>query len=319
MSRCLVSLMILTWPCFTNAQEPSPQDRLAFDVASVKQNRSGFPPEGDMPKSNFPLGPGAVYSPNGGFFSAVNQPLSIYIQFAYKLMANQMQFLLPQLPAWVTEERFDIQARAQGNPTKDQMRLMMRSLLADRFKLAIHNETRQVPVFALVLAKPGQIGPKLRPHPNDASCQTGPQTATAGDSAPAPPASVPDDFPELCGGLFRMPASAPGRSRWAARNVALGLIAGAMATLGELGRPVLDETGLSGTFDFSMEWAPDLTGPNPPGGDGQVVAVFHGGDPQLPGLTFQEALKMQLGLKLESKKGPVETIVLDHVEHPSEN
>lgn len=78
-----------------------------------------------------------------------------------------------------TTDRFDIQARAEGNPGKDQMRLMMRSLLADRFKLAIHHETRQVPAFAIVLVKPGKTGPQLQLHPNDAPCPT---TSSAQDS-----------------------------------------------------------------------------------------------------------------------------------------
>jgi hypothetical protein len=112
-------------------------DQLMFDVASVKPNKSGNPPT-----FNFPLGPGDVYVPNGGFLSATNFPLGTYIAFAYKILGNQMQSLMAQLPEWVMTDRFDIQARAESNPGKDQMRLMMRSLLADRFKLAIHTETR---------------------------------------------------------------------------------------------------------------------------------------------------------------------------------
>ena len=87
-------------------------------------------------------------------------------------MSNQGRYVLPQLPEWVTTERFDIQARAEKNPGKDEMRLMMRSLLADRFKLAVHYETLQVPLFAIVLAKPGKTGPQLQLHPIDTSCPT---------------------------------------------------------------------------------------------------------------------------------------------------
>src|SRR5580692_5770822 len=92
---------------------------------------------GVQPYSNFPLGPGDVYVQNGGLFSANNLPLVTYIFFAYKFIGNQAQYLLPQLPEWTKSEQFDIQARAAGNPGKDQMRLMMRALLADRFKLAV--------------------------------------------------------------------------------------------------------------------------------------------------------------------------------------
>src|SRR5579863_4203558 len=105
--------------------------RPEFEVASVKPNKSG-----DPPSSNNPLGPGNVYSPYGGYFQANNFPLYTYILFAWKIMGNQEQFLRPQMPEWVMTEHFDIQARAEGNPDKDRMRLMMRSLLADRFKLA---------------------------------------------------------------------------------------------------------------------------------------------------------------------------------------
>ena len=130
---------------------------LSFDVASVKANKSDA-----QPNSNFPLGPGDVYSPNGGYFSATNFPLVTYIVFAYKIAGNQMQTLVPQLPGWVTTEKFDIQARVQGNPGKDEMRMMMRTLLAERFKLAVRMETRQAPVLAWVLLKPGTNGPGVR-------------------------------------------------------------------------------------------------------------------------------------------------------------
>jgi hypothetical protein len=145
--------------------DPSPAgapDRLSFDVASVKPDNST-----EDPDSNFPLGAGDVYTPNGGFFSATNFPLVAYIAFAYKLRVDQTSYLLPELPAWTGTERFDIQARCEGNPSKDEMRLMMRSMLADRFKLVVHHETRQLPVLEVVLAKPGKTGPQLQPHSND--------------------------------------------------------------------------------------------------------------------------------------------------------
>jgi uncharacterized protein (TIGR03435 family) len=275
----------------------------AFDVASVKPNKSG-----KQPSSNFPLGPGDVYVPNGGFFSATNQPLITYFYFAYRIMSNQGRYVLPQLPQWVTTERFDIQARAEGNPGKNEMRLMMRSLLADRFKLAVHHETRQVPLFAIVLVKPGKTGPHLQLHPNDTSCPTTTQP-------PAKPASqaptAADGFPVLCNGLFPLPASAPGRMRVGGRNVTINFIADTLSGMADLGRAMFDKTGLSGTVDFVLEWTPERRTPPQPGAASQ---------PDLPsGPTFQQALREQLGLKLESEKGPLEIIVVDQVEHPSEN
>jgi uncharacterized protein (TIGR03435 family) len=274
------------------------QPTRSFDVASVKANKSDA-----QPNSNFPLGPGDVYSPNGGYFSATNFPLVIYIVFAYKIAGNQMQTLVPQLPGWVATEKFDIQARVQGNPGKDEMRMMMRTLLAERFQLAVRMETRQAPVLAWVLLKPGTNGPKLRPHPAEASCSTTPDP-----SAQPPTQPAAREFPSLCNGIFGMPPSARGRMRFGARNVTIRFIADSLS--GALGRPMVDQTGLSGTFDFTIEFTPERPGPATPGADIQ---------PDNPGPTFEEALREQLGIKLQSQKAPVEVLVIDHVERPSAN
>ncbi len=105
-----ITLMTVGW---LNAQSQTGAEKMEFDVASVKQNKSDSPSN-----SNFPLGPGAVYVPNGGFFSATGFPLVTYIAFAYKLMANDIQSLLSELPPWAATDRFDIQARAHGDPSK---------------------------------------------------------------------------------------------------------------------------------------------------------------------------------------------------------
>lgn len=250
MNHCPVVPMLLFVSCLTGFQNPA-QENLSFDVASVKLNTSD-----SEPSSNFPLGPGSVYTPNGGFFSAVNQPFSIYFQFAYRLDSNQLALVRAQLPEWATTDRFDIQARAKGHDTKDDMRLMMRSLLADRFKFAFHYETRQFSVYAAILSKPGTAGLQLKPHPADAVCPTSPN-----EEQPSAPAEKRDMFPFPCGGLFQMPASLPGRRKMGARNVPIILILNTFSNLGDLGRPVVDHTGLTGTFDFTLEWAPDLDTP----------------------------------------------------------
>src|SRR4029078_443798 len=123
----------------------------SFEVASVKANRSSA-----AATSRFPLGPGDAYVP-GGVFSATNQPLVVYLRFAFKLGQND----LAGLPPWVYDERFDIQARGPGNATKDEMRLMMRSLLGERFHVRTHTERQTGPVFDLVLVKTGVTGPQL--------------------------------------------------------------------------------------------------------------------------------------------------------------
>lgn len=271
-------------------------NKLTFEVASVKPNNSS-----GIPHSNFPLGSSYVYVPNGGFFYATNQPLLIYIYFAYKVVGNQGQFLREQLPDSATTERFDIQARsALRNPTKDQMREMMRSLLADRFKFAVHYETRQVPVFALEPVKSGQFGPQLQPHPANSSCSDAPGAETA--------KKVVGRFPALCGSVVPMTPTGIGSRRQGARALTMDAIASHLIVMGNLNRPVVDGTGLSGTFDFVLEWAPE-------------PRLLTGVDSQsdLSGPSFEAALREQLGLKLKARKGPVQEIVVDHLERLAAN
>ena len=263
---------------FANAQsQTSTAPKMKFDVASVKQNKSDA-----RSITNFPPGPEDAYAHDGGSFSGSGVTLYQYISLAYDFTVFDYQLLKSRLPEWVLTDRFDIQARGSGNPTKAQMRLMMQSLLADRFKLAIHFETREVPVFALVLAKPGKTGPQLHPHTNEPPCST------------ASP----------CGRFDSLP-NPPGQFRIGARDVTMGFIANVLAT-SELGRPVLDQTRLTGNFDFTLEWTPNIP----------VSPDFI---PDQSGPTYIEALKEQLGLKLESTRGPVQVPVIDHVERPDEN
>ena len=281
--------------------------KMEFDVASVKQDTAAQ--NAQTVHSNIPLGPQDLFSPTGGLLLATNWPLFQYMIFAYKLTPNQLRDVQSQLPKWANTDRYDIQARASGNPTKDQFRLMMQVLLADRFKLAIHYETRQLPVLLLVLDKPGKLGPQLQQHPEDSPCSTAP-------SAPGLSPTVAGGFPEPCGAISDVQPSTPGRFRAGARNMPIATIANSLAVLGNLGssgnidRPILDKTGVAGKFDFVVEWTPELNGSRPAG------ATFQ---PDPTGPTFMEALKEQLGLKLEPQKGPVDVIVIDHVEQPSEN
>jgi len=301
--RCLPAVVVLLGAtAMLLAAQSTAGKQPAFDVASVKPNKSGNPPT-----ANFPLGPGDVFPPNGGSFSATNLSLVTYLFFAYKIMGNESQFVLPQLPGWASTDRFDIQARAEGNPGKDEMRLMMRSLLAERFKLTVHQEKRQVPVFALVLVKPGKFGPHLQLHPADAPCSLTPIQRAADLK------TIDGGFPATCNGLFPLPASEPDHLRMGSQNVTVGFLANAMSSMADLGRPLVDRTGIAGTVDFVLEWARGRRIPAQPGA---------GADPQsdLPaGPSFQQALKEQLGIKLEAEKAPMDMLVIDHVEHPSEN
>jgi uncharacterized protein (TIGR03435 family) len=160
----------------------------AFDVASVKLLKPGS--RGRVP--NFALDDGDGFtdpqsgeSPHGRL--SVAFPVSVYISFAYKLSLtpDQRQAMLARLPKWVDTDRIDIEAKAAGNPTKDQMRLMMQSLLAERFHLAVHYETQEMPVYALTRIKPGTWGPKLIRHADGPPCDVpGPQNPATGMSDP---------------------------------------------------------------------------------------------------------------------------------------
>jgi uncharacterized protein (TIGR03435 family) len=208
-------------------------------------------------------------------------------------------------------DRFDIKAQSDGRPTKDQMRLMMQALLADRFKLVVHYETRQTPVFALMLAKPGQTGPSLVAHPASDTCMVGPTEEGTDNSASDVPAresapgSTLEELPKVCGVIAHLPTSAMGHIRFGGRRVTLSLLASSLPTMtgmATLQRPVIDETGLSGASDFTLDWVPDFNVP-----------------PDASGSNFRESLKEQLGLKLEPRQGPVDILVIDRVEHPSAN
>src|ERR1700733_4850663 len=144
------------------AQVPTGEHKQEFDVASIRENQTSEPPY-----SNFPLGPGPIFGAKDGLLLAKNQTLLGYIFFAFKPDMLQSQQFQAQLPGWVKTTNYDIEARASGSPTKDDMRLMMQSLLEERFHLVIHRETREAPAYALGLAKPGTLGPRIKPHPAD--------------------------------------------------------------------------------------------------------------------------------------------------------
>lgn len=300
--------------------------RQEFDVASVRENKTGAPSHSNFSLDNgnawFTVSQKDMLAPNGTLFSAGSVPLLHYITFAYKLsgteeLALRMDYwagLDLHVPDWVRNSRFDIEARTSQPATKDQMRLMMQSLLAERFKLAVHWEAREVPVFGLALATPGTPGPQLQPHPasDDCAATALPESSesNAGGRAQAAHAATPHAvLPIPCGMIARLPASAPGAHRFGGRNVTMKMLAESMpfqTGLATIERPLIDKTGLTGGFDFSIEWTP-------PADMGQPGDVGSFGAP------FREALKKQLGLKLEPQKSPVEVLVIDHVEQPSAN
>jgi bla regulator protein BlaR1 len=278
---------------------PSPSgEKLEFEVASVRQNKTN-----DKASMNVDPTAGDGLIPTGGLYEARNIVLAQYIAFAYKLTNQQLRTMISEVP-WVAEDRFDIQARAEGNPTKDQYRLMMQSLLVDRFKMSVHFETRQVPLYGLVLARPGKLGPQLRLHRADDPVCTTPAEASRG---PAPVDA--EGFPERCGGPQAMKPTSPGRMRSGGRDVPMSRFAAILTGVGVVDRPMQDETGLQGTVDYNLEWIQAAA--NVASG-----ADFH---PDESAPTFDEALKEQLGIKMASHKGPVNFFIIEHLEHPSDN
>jgi len=197
--------------------------------------------------------------------------------------------------------RFDVQARTEGSPTKDEMRAMVRSLLEDRFQLKLHTETQKTDVLRLEVVHPGKLGPNLRPYAvTEPPCDAVPPY---GDMAVA---LTHDGFPAYCGTMVWIPGTPAGEMRVGGRrltskDIALGI--GAADKFTE--SPVVDATGLTGTYDVLLDYAPESSDPSR--------------TETSNGLPLGVALRKQLGLKLEPGKAPVEVYVLDHVSKPSDN
>jgi uncharacterized protein (TIGR03435 family) len=264
---------------------PDPNVPLYFEAASIKPSDTKTP------------GIGIRRQP-GGRFNTINTPVKLLITFAYQIQ----DFQLVGGPGWITSDRFDIVAKMNGDPPPiipgsgaDHMMLAMRTLLADRFKLVVHRETRQLEIYALTTAKSdGSLGPALKPASGD--CSPAAFAARRGD--PPSPGSSP---PPVCG-----MQQGPGRIRFG--GFPLSLFATGISN--RVGRAVVDRTGLTGNWDFDLTYAADL----PPG------AELNGApppppDPNLPDLFT--AVREQLGLKLDSTKGPVEVVVIDSIQPPT--
>jgi bla regulator protein blaR1 len=270
-----------------HATEPRP----AFEVATIKPSQAGSPGS---------LNLGARGS--GGFFFK-NGTVKDLIQFAYGIRSDDQ---LSGLSGWMNTDRYDIEAKlsdtdaATGQklfgPAKfDQFRLMLQSLLADRFNLKVSQSSKQVPIFELVVAKGGS---KLKPS----------EMAAVDAAHPGPPQPVNGSR------LSGMPGKRTGS------GVKVAQLAESLSRLPELGsgtsigggRLVVDKTGLTGYYDWTLQWTPDANDPRL-----AVDAATPPSDPNKPGLFT--AIQEQLGLKLVPAKGPVEVLVVDHIERPTEN
>lgn len=266
----LLAASSLTITAFAQSSAP-PQTPSAtaappvFEAATIKLNKSGS----SSSQSSF----------KNGRYTATN--------IALKNLMNYSAYGIPEPrilggPKWLDSERFDIEAKVD-NSTVDQMRTLSREqrklqmqamfqqLLADRFKLSVHWETRELPVYALVIAK---SGPKLQ-------VSTKPGSGTSSGN-----------------GLFT------------AEGMTLAEIAQSLTQelATELGRVIIDKTGIAGRYDVTLKWTPESDG-----------APADNGTENSSGPSIFTAMQEQLGLKLESAKGPVQVLVIDHVEMPSEN
>ncbi len=294
--------VVIAMPTWAQTQsedwEKAAGGKMAFDVASVRQNTSGLPPRGDPIRSNVPLGPDDSYAPTGGLLLMSNHAVSDFILFAYNLDLREEIAMSSTLPKWARTERFNIEARGPASATKDQMRLMMQSLLANRFKLAVHFETHVQPILNLVLATAGKTGPQLVNHSDSHPCIDPAHSVTQGTDANG--ASL-----AACG-LMLARDMPDGSVRVSASDVTMQKIADDLSFLPPVNadRPVVDHTALTGKFDFVIDLPKGLRG---------GVST----DPAVP--SFVDILRDQLGLKLESATGPVRSIVIDHIEKPTAN
>jgi uncharacterized protein (TIGR03435 family) len=259
----------VSWYGSAQAADPS----LTFDVASVKMTGTG-PISGRVGKGDV----ASVQAPaDSTRFSKRNATLASLLLTAYRLPWPQ-QLIGPE---WLTSERYEIEARAPEGATAEQRLVMLQNLLAERFRVKVHRESNEMPVYELVIAKRGV---KLK--------------ATTPDESALPP------FQQ---GPLHLWRSEDGvlMTSLGERGTMQGL---ANRLSGYVDRPILERTGLKGDYDFVMRWTPMTQSSS---------AAAAASD---PGISIFAAFESQLGLKLEPKKGMVEVLVVDHAERvPTEN
>lgn len=258
--------LLASIPCGVWGQiSPTPP---AFEVASIKLNKTAV------------RGGSMDFSRGGERFTMTNMPLGALIVAAWNITVRQLSG-----PIDFLSEKYDVAAKAEHPVSSNEMIQMIQTLLVDRFKLQLRRENREVPVYALVVAKGGM---KIR-------------ASTA---------------PECGGPPLRIPSRAGGAEQGSGhlifRNESMPDLAWALSRTVAIGdRVVVDSTGLEGCYDFELTFGRDRT----------PTAAADAGDPaaQRDGPSIFSALQEQLGLKLEPQKAPVEFLVIDHVERPSAN
>jgi uncharacterized protein (TIGR03435 family) len=273
--------------------------RPAFDVASVKPNRSGEQLTG--------------FNTPGNRYIATNVTLNGLIAWAYGEPGpppeQRQDYQMDGGPSWKHSDRFDVDAvtatdalsESAPGPQRTQLKmLMVQTLLAERFKLTVHHDTREGPIYSLVVAnRDGRLGPQLRRSETDCNALVARGRISAGP--PPPPASSSPGQRPLCGIQVGL-----GTLRIGSQSIA------AIARLlsRAVGRPVSDRTGLDGAFDLSLDFdTAGLPGFATPAG---VMPPNTADKPSL-----YTALQEQSGLKLETGRGPIDILIVDHAEHPT--
>ena len=271
--RGVIAVIIVSTISGLWAQGPS------FEVASVKPNKSGS-------------SSAATSAPPAGTVHIQNTPARLLIINAYGLKP----FQLVGGPDWIESERFDIVARPPDKTPPTQLPLMVRALLADRFKLKAHMETREQPIYELVLARDDRrLGPGLTKA--DTDCAAVDAARAAAQPQPAPPSAAT--------------GRPPCRMRMSITDTAGSLDVGGrpltamLNTFGNVvNRSVVDRTGLAGPFDIELRWA-------------ETTLAVVPGAPAVDAPSFFAALQEQLGLRLRPARGLVEVLVIDSIERPA--
>jgi len=283
------------------AQAPQDAPAPAFEVASIKPNTSG---DGRVMMQMQP-----------GRYMATNVTLRLLIRNAYQLQ----DFQITGGPSWLASDHFDVIAKMPdgfqppaGPPAPGSgpgpVQLMIRALLAERFKLVVRNETKEASIYALILARSdGKLGPALKKSDVDCAAVIAAARGRGRGPAQGPPPGPGERMP--CGIRIGPGNMSVGGSTLAQFANSLGMFAG---------RIVQDRTGLTGSWDIDLTWTPDQMTQRPPGaGDGPPQINGVAVDPNGPSLFT--AVQEQLGLKLDSQKGQVEMLVIDRAEKPVED
>jgi uncharacterized protein (TIGR03435 family) len=295
-TAALALAILLVAPALVPDHRVLAQAPPAFEVASVRENRSGDTIARYSPGLLAPLGARAEPAP--GQISLTNAPLRRVIALAFGVTDNLARWTMAGGPDRILDARFDIVAKPPDGAPPGQALAMLQTLLRERFQLEVHREMRQVPAYAVTRRAADRLGPRLRPSTDD--CTSPSMPTHAAERAKAGPKG-PDGEP-LC------PATMYAFGRPTPREITIRYVSPVSHLLDVLqafiDRPVFDATGLSGSFVWSVTIAR-------PGG------LTPSAEPE--GLSVFSAFEEQLGLRLEPRMQPMEVLVIDAVEMPTPN